>query len=150
MAPVRPIRACGSEAGLLGRRFVRCSTCRLRFIPEKKKAGACPACGSKALSRRFEPFHLGVALLVLAAGAGAVELRATAAARPGAEAAPRTARVVSRQVAAPAEAGPRRGKTVTLHRGDVVQVRARDGEILLVEDASGNQVRVKAKHVELR
>jgi hypothetical protein len=57
---------------------------------------------------------------------------------------------VARQVSAQAEAGPRRGKTVTLRRGDVVEVRARKGETLVVEDASGNQVRVKAKHVELR
>lgn len=133
---------------MLGRRFVRCSGCRLRFIPEGKKAPACPACGSKALSRRLEPFHLGIVLLVLGAGAGALELRS--AAPPVEQERPRaTARVVSRQVAAPAQAGPRRGKTVTLRRGDVVQVRARDGEILVIEDARGNQVRVKAKHFEL-
>jgi hypothetical protein len=133
---------------MLGRRFVRCGGCRLRFIPEGKKAPACPACGSKALSRRLEPFHLGLVLLVLGAGAGALELRGAATPveqpRP-----PERARVVSRQVAAPARAGPRRGKTVTLRRGDVVKVRGRDGETLLLEDARGNQVRVKAKHVEL-
>src|SRR5512138_578932 len=121
-----------------GRRFVRCRRCRLRFIPEKKKASACPACGSKALSRWFEPFHLGLVLLGLAAGAGALELRAGGGSASEARPPRDSARIVSRQVAAPAEAGPRRGKTVTLKRGDVVQVRARDGETLLVEDASGN------------
>ncbi|HET8538487.1 MAG TPA: hypothetical protein VFL83_01315 [Anaeromyxobacter sp.] len=133
---------------MLRRRFVRCSGCRLRFVPEKKKGLACPACGSKALAPWFEPFHLGLVLLVLAGGAGALELRA-AAAPPSARPPRTTARVVSRQVTAPAESGPRRGKTVTLRRGDVVQVRAGDGETLLVEDAKGNQVRLRAKHVEL-
>ncbi len=134
----------------LGRRFVRCGHCRLRFVPEKRKPGACPACGSKALTRRFEPFHLGLALLVLAAGAGALELRAPSPSAGEARAARQTARVVARQVTAPADAGPRRGKVVTLRRGDVVQVRGRDGDAVVVEDASGNQVRLKAKHVELR
>ncbi len=139
---------------MMGRRFVRCGRCGLRFIPEKKKAAPCPACGGKALSRWPEPFHLGLVLLFLGAGAGALELRAPlgrAAAETPARPEPReTARVVSRQVTAPAEAGPRRGKSVTLRRGDVLQVRSRSGETLLVEDARGNQVRVKAKHVELR
>lgn len=133
--------------GMLGRRFVRCGGCRLRFVPEKKKGRACPACGSKALSPSFEPFHLGLVLLVLAAGAGALELRASPSAEPPPR---RTARVAVRQIAAAAEAGPRRGKTVTLKRGDVVEVRDRDGEVLLVQDAGGNQVRVKAKQLELR
>ncbi len=134
---------------MLGRRFVRCSGCRLRFIPEKRKNVACPACGSKALSRRFEPFHLGLVLLALAAGAGAIELRPSSP--PAGDARPprQTARV-ARQVTAPAVAGPRRGKPITLRRGDVVEVRTRDGDVLVVEDSSGNEVRVKAKHVELR
>jgi hypothetical protein len=136
---------------MLGRRFVRCSRCRLRWIPQSGKAGACPACGSKEVKRRLEPFHLGVLLLALAAGAGAVELRASATpAAESARVAPRTGRVVARQLTLAAEAGPRRGKKVRLRRGDVVQVRARHGETLLVEDARGNQVRLKLKHVELR
>jgi len=132
---------------ILHRRFLRCRGCALRWIPERGAAPACPACGSKDLRRRFEPAHLGVLLLV----AGVVSAAAGHARAP---AEPRallgeTARIEVKRLDLPVEAGPLRGRTVTLRRGDVVMVKDRAGSTLLVEDAKGNRFRVKAKHVAL-
>ncbi|HSN93396.1 MAG TPA: hypothetical protein VLS93_19350 [Anaeromyxobacteraceae bacterium] len=129
------------QLSMLRRRVVRCHGCGLRWIPERAPKG-CPACGAKDLRRRFEPFHLGLLLLVLALGSGAVEL-ARAAATPD------TARIQRRLVASVVE-GPQRGRRITLRRGDVVEVKSRDGSTLLVEDAQGNRVRLKQEHVQLR
>lgn len=133
---------------VLHRRFLRCRNCSLRFIPERGAGQSCPGCGSKDLRRRFEPAHLGILLLLAGVGTAAVE-------RSGAPAAPReqareTARIETRRLEVPVEAGPLRGRSLVLRRGDVVEVKDRDGAVLLVEDAKGNQVRVKAKHVALR
>lgn len=61
-----------------------------------------------------------------------------------------TARIQAKRLVVAVESGPRRGSTVILRRGDVVEVKGRDGSVLVVEDGNGNQVRVKSKHVQLQ
>jgi hypothetical protein len=111
-------------------------------VPERA-AAKCPACGSKELRRGFEPFHLGVLLVVLGIAAGGVELGRAATA-------PELARVQAKKVVLAVQEGPARGRRITLRRGDVVEVKGRDGETLVVVDAEGNQVRVKLSQVELQ
>lgn len=133
---------------ILHRRFLRCRGCALRWIPERGAALVCPACGSKDLRRKFEPAHLGI-LLLLAGAASAAVGHVRTPSEPQAIAR-ETARIEVKRLDLPVEAGPRRGRTLTLRRGDVVVVKDRTGSTLLVEDAKGNQVRVKAKNVTLR
>src|SRR5574341_1030107 len=114
---------------MVGRRFLRCAACRLRWIPESGKAPACPACGSTTLRRSFEPFHAGLLLVLLGLGLGAWQLRDRLSAPP-----PRATAVEAKRGAAASgrikvarltvavEAGPRRGSTVTLRKGDPVRI----------------------------
>jgi len=142
---------------MLGRRFLRCAACRLRWVPEAAKAPACPACGSTAVRRSFEPFHAGLLLVLLGLGLGAWQLRdrfsdppprdARAEARRGAPAA--TGRVKVARLVVAVEAGPARGRTVTLRKGDPVRIVDRDGAELVVQDRKGNRMRVKREHVTL-
>lgn len=81
--------------------------------------------------------------MVLALGSGAVEIGRAAAT-------PVTARVQAKKLVVSVVEGPQRGRKITLRRGDVVEVKDRDASTLLVEDAKGNQVRVKHQHVRLR
>jgi hypothetical protein len=136
---------------ILRRRFVRCGGCGLRWIPERAPK-ACPACGSKALGRGLEPFHLGALFLAASLALGAVELvrAATPGATPDARSRPPTARIESKKLVVEVEAGPLRGRRITLRRGDVVEVKDQDGSTLLVEDARGNQVHVALKQVKLQ
>ncbi len=133
---------------ILHRRFLRCRGCALRFIPDRGSAQACPACGSKDLVRRFEPAHLGI-LLLLGGVATAAAGWAGAPAEPR-EPARETARIEAKRLEVPVEAGPLRGRSLTLRRGDVVEVKDRAGSTLIVEDAKGNRFRVKAKYVALQ
>lgn len=149
---------------MLGRRFLRCAACRLRWIPGAAKAPACPACGSTAVRRSFEPFHAGLLLLLLGLGLGAWQLRDRMSAPPpvpaelrrgGAAAAGRvkgaaaSGRVKVAKLVVTVEAGPARGRTVTLRKGDAVRVLERDGSELLVQDKKGNRMRVKQENVTL-
>lgn len=142
---------------MLGRRFLRCTTCRLRWIPGAAKASACPACGSTVLRRAFEPFHAGLLLVLLGLGLGAWQLRdrfrgpppreAVAEARRGGPAV--TGRIKAARLVVAAEAGPAVGRTVTLRKGDPVRIVDRDGAELVVQDKKGNRMRVKREHVTL-
>jgi hypothetical protein len=142
---------------MLGRRFLRCAACRLRWIPQAAKASACPACGSTAVGRSFEPFHAGLLLVLLGLGLGAWQLRdrfsgpppreARAEDRRGVPAA--TGRVKVARLVVAVEAGPARGRTVTLRKGDPLRIVDRDGAELLVQDKKGNRMRVKREHVTL-
>ena len=142
---------------ILGRRFLRCAACRLRWVPEAGKAPACPACGSTSLRRSFEPFHAGLILVLLGLALGAWQLRdrfsdapprdARAEARRGVPAA--TGRVKVARLVVAVEAGPARGRTVTLRKGDPVRIVDRDGAELVVQDRKGNRMRVKREHVTL-
>lgn len=142
---------------MLGRRFLRCAACRLRWIPQAARASACPACGSTAVGRSFEPFHAGVLLVLLGLGLGAWQLHDRFSGPPPGEARGEARRVgpsasgrikVPRLVVA-VEAGPARGRTVTLRKGDPVRIVDRDGAELLVQDKKGNRMRVKREHVTL-
>ena len=48
------------------------------------------------------------------------------------------------------EAGPGRGRTVTLRKGDALRVVERDRAELVVQDRKGNRMRVKSEHVTLQ
>lgn len=67
-----------------------------------------------------------------------------------AAATPVTARVQAKKLVVAVQEGPQRGRKITLRRGDLVEVKDRDESTLLVEDAKGNQVRVKHEHVRLQ
>src|SRR5437868_6389271 len=51
---------------MLGKKLVQCRSCRLKWIPKGEPTGTCPACGGKELAGTLEPFHVGLALVLVA------------------------------------------------------------------------------------
>ena len=49
----------------------KCRACRLSWFPRGETAAACPACGGTKLGGTLEPFHIGVAFILLGLSAWA-------------------------------------------------------------------------------
>ena len=52
----------------------KCRECRLSWFPRGEAAAACPACGGTRLGGTLEPFHSGMALILLALAGWAAPL----------------------------------------------------------------------------
>jgi hypothetical protein len=130
----------------LGGRLWRCTRCRLRWVPEGA-AKSCPACGHTQVGRTLEAFHLGVVLLLVAAGSwlrpymkeGALSALARETARP--------AFITPKRLTLDVQDGPNEGERLTFRRGDRVTVLRREGARVLVHDPKGNKFYVKQEHI---
>src|SRR5918911_1351578 len=54
---------------MLTRSLLQCRACRLTWFPQGAAAAACPACGGTKVGGTLEFFHLGIALILVGAGA---------------------------------------------------------------------------------
>ena len=54
--------------------LLKCRACRLSWFPRGETAAACPACGGTKLGGTLEPFHIGMALILLALAGWAAPL----------------------------------------------------------------------------
>ena len=54
--------------------LLKCRACRLSWFPRGETAAGCPACGGTKLGGTLEPFHIGMALILLALAGWAAPL----------------------------------------------------------------------------
>jgi len=158
---------------MLGKKLLKCRSCRLKWVPKGEPAATCPACGGKEIAGTLELFHVGLGLVVLAgiawvapakarAPESAAPVATKAAAAPVVDtkpappkkthvaAAPRYAVIRAKTITAHVQRGPAAGHTVTFRRGDKVRILAGNDRRYLVSDRRGNQVYVTPDKLTLQ
>ena len=135
--------------------LLKCRACRLSWFPRGETAAGCPACGGTKLGGTLEPFHIGMALILLALAGWAAPLVLGDRAALTLPAILQSRPAVAEAERAPPRAGevqvpPAKGHTVTLRRGDKVRILDRNDRRYLVSDRRGNQLYVTLDKLTLQ
>jgi hypothetical protein len=125
---------------MLTRSLRRCRACRLKWFPKGGAGAACPACGGSDAGAVLEPFHAGIALIVLAL------VGWTGQQAFGERASPAVPAVVQDRTVT-AERRPARGETAP-HRHEELAVAKREERRVLAKNRRGEQVYASSKKVK--